>query len=387
MPLPQLSEKSPRRVRVLFVTDEMEVGGTQRQIVLMAKSLDRTRFEATVVYFCNRSFLVDQLEEAGIRVVEISKRSRFSPGFVLRLVQFLRDGQFDVMHCFAFTGELWGAIARRLLPAAQRPALITSVRNKYDWYTPLQWKLKRWSALQSVSVIANSRAGGEHAREQMHLPAGAVDVVYNGVADISGGKPQSPKSIKSGHVTALFVGRLVEQKNVPLLIRAMKRIIDDGLRLDLKVAGDGPLRSEIEAQIRELGLAAHIEMLGERNDTPALMADADFVISPSLREGLSNVVLEAMMMGRPVIASAVGGSVELVDHEITGLLFPSGDERALAQAMTLMVRDQLCRERLGVAARQRAINDYTVEAMVQKMESAYQNATVVNTPKVALGEV
>jgi glycosyltransferase involved in cell wall biosynthesis len=386
MPSQQSSANPSRRIRVLFVTDEMEVGGTQRQIVLMAKSLDPLRFEATVVYFCNSSFLVDQLEEVGIRAVEIPKRSRFSPHFVMNLVRFLRAGQFDVMHCFAFTGELWGAAARRLLPTSQRPALITSVRNKYDWYTPLQWKLKRWSALQSVSVIANSRAGGEHARENMRLPVGAIDVVYNGVTDIAKGNIHPPKSFDTGQIVALFVGRLVEQKNVPLLIKAMRRAVDQGLALQLKIAGDGPLRVEIESLIRSLNLGAHVEMLGERSDTPALMADADFVVSPSLREGLSNVILEAMMMGRPVIASAVGGSVELVEPEVTGLLFPCGDELALAEAMAAMTQDAQCRERFGVASRQRAMNNYTVEAMTKKMESVYLNAARTNVPQVALGE-
>lgn len=386
MPSTELNAHHARRIRILFVTDEMEVGGTQRQIVLMAKSLDPARFEATVTYFCNRSFLVDQLEQAGIRVVEIPKQHRFSPSFVWQFARFLREEHFDVMHCFAFTGELWGAIARRLLPASRRPALITSVRNKYDWYTGFQWKLKRWSALQSTCVIANSRAGGEHARENMRLPHGAVDVVYNGVMDIANGMTRVPQSVETGQIVALFVGRLVEQKNVPLLIRAMKLVVDERVALKLKITGDGPLRAEIEALIQSLRLGTHIEMLGERSDTPDLMAAADFVVSPSLREGLSNVILEAMMMGRPVVASAVGGSVELVEAGVTGTLFPSGDARVLADAMMVLTKDQAMRERYGNAARQRAIQNYTVEAMIGQMERAYAQAARASVTQTELSE-
>ena len=132
LPTPHPMLEQAKKIRVLFITDEMEVGGTQRQIVHIARSLDKTRFEATVVYFCNRSFLVDELESAGVRVIEISKRKRLDIGFLRKLVRMLQTGGFDVVHCFAFTGELWGAIARRFLPRASRPALITSVRNKYD---------------------------------------------------------------------------------------------------------------------------------------------------------------------------------------------------------------------------------------------------------------
>ena len=370
MPL-QATEPTPRKIRVLLLSDEMEVGGTQRQIVHVARSLDRSRFEPTVAYFRNRSFLVDQLEQAGVAVAEIPKNGRFDPDFVRRLRRFLRDGQFDVMHCFAFSGELWGAVARRLLPAAVRPTLITSVRNKYDWYSSFQWRLKRWAALQSSRVIANSHAGGEHARLTMGLPQGAVDVVYNGVGDAPEAAASPPASKSGGAVTALFVGRLVEQKNVPVLLRAMKRLRNTDTKLRLLVAGDGPLRKLCEQMIAELELGDRVELLGERSDVPALMAATDFVVLPSLREGLSNVILEAMMVGRPVIASAVGGSVELVEQMMSGLLFPSDDDAALADALRLLAGDADLRDKFGARGRQRAIEQFTVPAMVRTMQDFY----------------
>jgi glycosyltransferase involved in cell wall biosynthesis len=361
------------RIRVLIISDEMEVGGTQRQIVHIAKGLDRKVFEPTVAYFCNRSFLVDDLERAGVPVVEIPKRARFDLGFVRRLAAFVRDGRFDVVHCFSFTGELWGTVACKLVPASRRPVLITSVRNKYDWYSKLQWRLKRWASLNSATVIANSRAGGEHARETMRLPSGSVEVVYNGVADAP---PQAlatlPLSTAGAPVTAQFVGRLVEQKNLPVLLRAMKRLKDDGVPLRLRVAGDGPLRAAHEELIAKLGVGDVVEMLGERSDTPVLMAQADFVVLPSVREGLSNVILEAMVMGRAVIATAVGGSVELVEPEQTGLLVPSDDDAALAQAIRRLVEDRALREAMGARGRQRAVERFTVPAMVRAMQDAYQ---------------
>lgn len=364
-----------KKIRVLLITDEMEVGGTQRQIVHIARSLDKTRFEATVLYFCNRSFLVDELESAGVCVIEVAKRKRVDIGFLRKLVARLKEGGFDVVHCFAFTGELWGAIARRFLPRALRPALITSVRNKYDWYSPLQWRIKRWAALESTVVVANSVAGGEHAREKMQLPHGAIAVVYNGVADVSVGLTDRDATVSNEAVKVLFVGRLVEQKNVPLLLRAMHLLFrKHGARdmpLRLLLAGDGPLRSVLERQAVSLGLGCCVEFVGESSDTPALMRASDFIVSPSFREGLSNVILEAMMMGRPVIATAVGGSVELVEVGETGILFESNNEIELAEAMQNLVDDQDLREKLGVAGRRRALERYTVQAMVSAMENHY----------------
>lgn len=368
------------RMRVLVLTDELEVGGTQRQIIHIVKGLDPKRFQPTVAYFRNRSFLADELERAGIPVVEIPKRGRIDLAFVLRLRRFLLDNRFDLMHCFAFSAELWGAIARRLLPLQARPVLVTSIRNKYDWYTPMQWRLKGWATHQSNAVIANSVAGGDHALKMMGMPAGSIDVIYNGVADVAPGSvAAAPDPVRKGLVTALFVGRLVEQKNLDVLLRAMRRLRDQDVPVRLLVAGDGPLRDAHAAQIKRLDLSGFIDLLGERSDVRDLMASADFLVLPSLREGLPNVILEAMATGRAVIASAVGGSVELVEPMETGLLFPNDDDAALADAMRRMVEDAPLRDRLGTAGRHRAMERFTVSAMTRAMQDVYVRCLAIAT--------
>lgn len=367
----QSSARPERPRRLLLLTDEMEVGGTQRQIVYLARGLDRRRFTPTVAYFRNRSFLADELARDGIAVEEIPRRGRLDPSFPGRLAAFLRRGRFDLMHCFAFSGEAWGALARRLLPSAERPVLLTSVRNRYDWYSPWQWRLKSWTASQSARIVANSRNGAEHAAGMMRRAAGAIDVVYNGVAESPAAARGEPGSESGGSACALFVGRLVGQKNLPLLLRAMSRLRDAGTPLRLRIAGDGPLRAVVETQVAALGLADRVALLGERPDARVLMEESDFVVLPSLREGLSNVILEAMIAGRPVIATAVGGSVELVDDGRTGILVPSDDDAALAAALARLAGDVALRRRMGQAGRDRAAAQFTVDAMVRRMEAIY----------------
>ena len=359
-------------IRLLLLTDEMEVGGSQRQIVQIAAALDRARYAPSVAYFRNASFLVGELEASGVRVTCIPKRGRVDPRFVANLTRFLREGRFDAMHCFDFTGELWGAVARRLLPAKARPALLTTVQGTFDWYSPWQWPLKRWVTTQSCRVIANSDAGRAYACKRMGLAEDAIHVVNNGVADpvgavrVPGARPEADPS-------ALFVGRLVEVKNIPVLLRAMKRLQEGGSRLRLRIAGDGPLRAPLQAQVEAMGLAGSVELLGQRSDVAALMSEATLVVLPSFSEGLSNVILEAMMAGRPVVASAVGGSPELIDPMRTGLLFPSDDDEALAAAVRSLVEDPALAARLGAAARRHALDNYGMGAMVARMEAHYQS--------------
>lgn len=367
------------KTRVLLLTDEMEVGGTQRQIVHIAKGLDRRRFEPSVLFFRNRSFFADELEAAGVPVIQVEKRGRIDLRFVRELAGRLREGRYDVLHCFAFSGELWGSVARRMVPAQQRPVLLSSVRGTYEWYSPLQWRIKRWVSSQSSAIIANSGAGAAYAHEKMSLPEGAIDIVYNGVEMPSipaHGVEQVRRSLGVDERTSLglFVGRLIVHKNIPTLLRACKLLQDRRAPLRMAIAGEGPMRAELEEQIRALGLESTVLMLGQRSDVGALMAAADFVVLPSFREGLSNVILEAMMSGKPVIASRAGGNVELVEHERTGLLFDIEDAPALADAMQSLAQDPARRAFLAEGGQARANERYSVPAMVRAIENHYAEA-------------
>ena len=366
-----------RKIRVLIITDEMEVGGTQRQIVHMALGLDRNRFEPAVLYFRNRSFFVDELEQANIPVLLVEKHRRIDPAFIQRLRRTVGDGHYDVMHCFALTGELWGAAVHALLAPALRPVLLTSIRNTFDWERPLQRVIKQWVMRRSWRVVANSEAGALSAQQSMRLPPGLIRVIYNGVA-APARAPQTAAGVHTQLGVAknapliLFVGRLVQQKDVSTLLRAMARLCEP--RGVLLIVGTGPLRQALEAQAATLGLGGSVHFLGQRDDTSILMSAANMVVLPSLVEGLSNVVLESMMCGRAVIASRTGGNVELVEHERTGLLFDVGDDASLAACMRRLVDDPHRCATLGQAARDKALRAFSVPAMVAAFAAQYEEA-------------
>ena len=382
--MPPLPESPPAntavpRLRVLIITDEMEVGGSQRQIVNLACGLDPLRHEVTVAYFRNRSFLVDELLRAGVRVVHLPKRGRVDLRFLGSLIYELRAGRYDIVHAFAFSAELWAAIARRALPTSRRGALFTSVRGTYDWYGRLHWRLKRWVTHQSTRVVANSNIGAAYASERMHVPRRAIDVVYNGVRAEAAGLSQRSAlrrewGLGSGVTVALFVGRLVELKDVATLVRAAARTAAAGTTLRYVVCGDGPERAALEAQVLSLGLQEHVRFLGERADVARLIDAADLVVLTSRQEGLSNVILEAMRGARPVVASQAGGNVELVVPESTGLLFPVGDDAALAVALQRLAADSHLREVLGHQGALRVEQTFAIDAMAGSFARLYREA-------------
>lgn len=362
-----------RADRVLVVTDEMEVGGSQRQIVHLLRGLRAQGRKAALLYFRKRSHLVDQLEAEGVDVHRIDKRGAFDPRFVLALVRFLRAGDYDVIHAFSITAEMW---VRLVMPLVRGTRLVSSIRGLGLSGPAWHWRAKRWVLGGSSAVISNSRAGAELVAQRCGVAAAGIAVVPNGVelppppGAVAKAEARKKIGLAPEAVLLLFVGRLVPEKDLSLLIDAMARIPAERRPL-LWLAGEGPERARIEATVAAAGMVDTVRLLGERADTAALMTAADLLVLPSKEEGLSNVLLEGMGAGLPVIATAVGGSPEIVEDGVNGRLLPSGDARALADAINALTHDAEARHRLGHAARRHAESRYAISAMVEATADIY----------------
>lgn len=362
-----------KKIKLLVVTDEMEVGGTQRQISYILKYIDKQKFSVTLLYFRNDSFLVDELISAGIKVVQIEKTKRVDFSFFLNFYKFLKKEQFDIIHCFSFTGEFWGAVVNLF---SKEEVLISSVRGIYEWYSPVQWRLKKWVSNRSAYVIANSLAGAKYATKMTGLANHKMKVIYNGIPELEFKSKKSARkslTLPSQNRIGLFVGRLIDEKNVASIIEALNIIALKKSDFKFYIVGDGPERDNLKALVSST-LQKNIEFLGERNDVITLLSAADFVILSSLREGLSNTILESMLAAKPVIASKVGGNPELVDDGITGYLYPSGDVPKLAELIdhVLSTNDSIL-DTLGRNARTKILDNFSIDTMVEKFETLYQS--------------
>lgn len=357
--------------KLLVVTDEMEVGGSQRQITHFLKNLDRTRWQPTLIYFRKRSFLVDELLAAGVEVIELPKRGRIDAAFAWRLARALRGGRYDVVHCFSFTAELW---VRAVLWAARDSAFVASVRGLCLDYSPTQWRFKRWILGRADAVVSNARAGAQETARRTGFPLERIEVIPNGIEPLA--QPVDRDALRGqlgatpGRSLGLFVGRLVVEKNLPLLLDALARIAP-GRRPLFLLAGGGPLEADLRARSTALGLGGDLRLLGERSDSRRLMAAADFLVLPSREEGLSNVLLEAMDAGCATLASDVGGNPEIVDDGRTGLLFRSDDAAQLAERMQSLSSDATLRARLAAAASEQVRTQYRIETLVRRTEAVY----------------
>lgn len=203
--------------------------------------------------------------------------------------------------------------------------------------------------------------------------AEGIRVVPNGVPERKGDSRAVRKelSIDSGTSLILAVGGLHPRKGFDVLLKALARMAVSQ-PWQLIIAGEGPERVGLRALAADLGIRDKVTLLGQREDVPDLQAAADLFIMPSLWEGLPLAVLEAMLAGTPVIASAISGIPEAIDpDEDQGLLVPAGDIEALAQAMEDLVGDKERRKRVAAAGQARARKDFTTQAMIDKYEAMY----------------
>ena len=362
--------------RLLVVIDGMEVGGSQRQIMHLLAGLDRSQWQPELAYFRRHSFLSEAIRDSGIPVHYVPKRGRVDLGFLWSLARLIKGRDYALVHAYSLTAELWSAIA--ILLSRPRTPLIASERSSFRRDSPpWHWPLKRFVVSRSAEVIANSRAGAASIVQHARHPAELVSVIANGV-DVPAPLIPSDRStirrsigVPEDGVLGLFVGRLVEVKNVPCLIRALA-LVPPEQRPWIAIVGDGPCRAAIDQLAATSGVRADIQLLGERTDATRLMQAADFLVLPSLHEGMSNVVLEAMAAGCPVVASAVGGTPELIENERTGLLFPSDDEVALASMLSRVTTSEVLRTGLADAGSQRIARKHTRAALASATASVYE---------------
>lgn len=315
--------------------------------------------------------LFDAVDAAGVprRVVP---RIR-GPRQAARMVAFaraIRDARASLLHAhlnwpLACSG---GIIASA---AAGVPAIAT-VQLVDEWPTAWTIALQRAVVPRLVKrYVAVSEAVSARIARDLPVPAERIRVVRNGIdpgplLDLDVRTPWDTGRRRQARL--LTLARLDVQKDLISLIDAMAILPD----VDLDIAGEGPERPALEARVRELGLEDRVTFLGFRDDAPALLADADVFVLPSRMEGLPLAVLEALAAARPVVATAVGGTPEVVRDGTTGLLVPPGQRVALADAVRRLLDDRALAHRMGLAGRELVEREHTAAVVARAVAGIYQ---------------
>jgi sugar transferase (PEP-CTERM/EpsH1 system associated) len=376
----------------MHVVFSFDVGGLENGVVNLINHMPGDRFRHIVVALTRCAFgFSKRITREDVEFVSLDK----SPGHAIklypRLYRLFRDYRPAVVH----TRNL--AALEAVVPA-RAAGVPVRVHGEHGWDvsdpqgTQRKFQLMRRLYRPFVDrYVALSRHLSCYLTEAVGVPAARVERICNGVDTVRFHPGPEGRSRLDGcpfgapdEVLIGTVGRLQAVKDQRSLVRAFAHLVAQRApgaeRLRLAIAGEGPIQEQLEAEILAGGIGTRVWLGGARADVPEVMRSLDVFVLPSLAEGISNTILEAMASGLPVVATAVGGNPELVEHRRTGTLVPPADYVALADALAPYIADPLLRRRHGEAGRRRVEAEFSLDHMVDRYVALYQTLIDAATP-------
>ena len=362
------SRSAHQPVNLFLMTNTFETGGSERQFSVLARNLSPEQFRIHLGCIRAAGPFADDFGEVpefrlgGSLFGWKSLRTRW------RLSRHLRRHCVSIAHAFDFYTNLTLIPAARL---ARVPVVIGSHRQLGDLLTPAQFRAQAAAFRWCDAVVCNSRAAADRllasnvSRDKLFVIGNALPV--EALAAAPAALPRRPGVMRVGMVARMNA----RYKNHSGFLRIASRISQHVPQCEFLLVGDGPLRQELEQEARTLGLGEHVLFLGDRRDIPAVLASMDVAVLTSDSESLSNVILEAMAAGLPVVAYNVGGNAELVNEQ-RGALVAAGNEGGFADAVRQILAQPSFRDQLGRNARLFVEENFSLEHVRRSYEEMYK---------------
>lgn len=359
---PTSTKTATRPLRVCHVSLTLKTGGLERILADLARHHNPAVCEPMFLAIRETGRFADEIRSLGCLVHQLQPAGRLAQ--LREMAHWFRHERIDVVHTHNTYPHLYATLAARW---AGVPVVIQTrhgQRAGHGWKSRISY---RWAAKLVDRVVAVSDDAAGLCVHADGLRQSKVQRIWNGI-DLSEFDYHGPVA----EPIAVSVARLSAEKDFPTLLRATALAAAQVPDLRLRIVGDGPERPKLESLVKELEISQRVEFLGERRDVPELLKHAGFFVTASLTEGISLTLLEAMAVGLPVIATAVGGNPEIVVDDVTGRLCPAGDPDALAAAMVAMCRRSTDWLAMGRAGRDRVCDEFDVRRMASDYEALYR---------------
>ena len=367
-------------MHTVHLTASTFFGGPERQMLGLARHLPPRYTSAFVSYpeggRCE-AFL-DQIRAAGFPASSLTADTPQVPNSLAELTGLLKAQRADVLVCHTFKPNVLGRIAARRLGIP-----VVAVSRGWTWEN---LKVRVYEALDRVNlrfvdhVVAVSDGQAERVRK-CGVPSTRLSVIRNAARLAAFAEPDPafrdkirglfPSDTRVSHVV-LAAGRLSPEKGFAVLVEAAVEVLKRHPHAGFVLFGEGVERAKLEQQLTELGIANHFRMPGHTPDLDRFLPWADVVVLPSFTEGLPNVALEASAAGVPVVATAVGGTPEVIAEGVSGLLVPSGQPGMIADRLNRLLGDEPLRKALGAGGRKRMTDGFTFEAQAERYADLFE---------------
>ena len=362
-----------QRLHVQHVVLSLQPGGLENGVVNLVNRLPRMRFQSSICCLGERGAFAARVN-SDVAIHQLGWNGGNDPALVFRLARLFRTSAPDIVHTRNAESFYYGFVAARL---AGISTIVHSEHGRSFDDRAIRLRVQRWFSRHTHGIFAVSQQLKADLVRYVGLREQSVQVLYNGVdtAHFGTTERESARCDIGIHEAKLMigsVGRLAAVKNHALLINAIARL--NRPEVTLMLVGDGPERQSLEALVARLRIGHQVRFVGHRDDVAGLLAAMDIFVLPSVSEGLSNTLLEAMASGVACVASDVGGNAEIVAHEQSGYLFASDDVMALTGYLDQLCSDAKLRDSIGAAGRRRVEKEFSIDAMISRYEGFYRAA-------------
>jgi glycosyltransferase involved in cell wall biosynthesis len=373
------------KCNILYVIENIEFGGGERVFSQIIRGLDKERFGVFVA--SNPGGIYEKkLTEVGIKINPVRMTNRYNLGIISRLKKIIKTKDVRIVHSQGGRADFFARIAARI---ANVPIIISSMAMLVEGYDVSRSRkglyvlIDRWTERWVNKFTVLSEAMRRSLIERHKIPPENIVKIYNGIEieeynpdlkEIRNKKLEVRRELglKNDVPVIGAIGRLVWQKGFEYLIRAAPEVLKKCPEARFLIVGEGPLQNELILTSEKLNVADRIIFSGFRNDIKEILASIDVLAMPSLLEGLPMVLLEAMAMAKPIVATRIDGITEVLENSKTGLLVPAKNSHALAEAIVGILDDKAKANFFGQNAREAAKEKFSVKKMVEQIESAYE---------------
>ncbi len=365
-----------KKQNILHVITTLELGGAELLLINMIKYFNYEKYNIYICFlFKNGTALYEMELPHNCQVINLSNKGKFSIFSIFSLISIIQKHKIDIIHTHLVHAGIIGKIAAKIT----RVKNVVSTRHYKSAIKEksVLYRLENILSKKSKAVIAISDSVKEHLIKINNIPENKVQVIYNGIDidRIDKIVKDTANEINNDKVIIGTIGRLHPIKGIDVLLNAFKMILDNHPNTYLELIGDGEIRSNLESQSKTLRINENVNFLGQLlpQDTIKRLNTWDVFVLSSLSEGFGIVIIEAMALSKPVVASKVGGVLGIVEDKITGYFVQPQNPIELSEKILNLIYNPYNRKAMGILGRKRIEKKFNITRTVSEYEMLYEN--------------